>query len=162
MLQQTLKALRHWPEHKDFVNSLVVFFHSNACRKELLAEGSIWHMEELFSSGPPLLNGGRTWLALAPALEWLSERMNVIITSWPWQRNPDVADVNVDDPFAAGNSLSGSAPDEEVSKHRNTIARSIRSAYKRAYCVIFMKQIQNFTGHIENWLRGCKCHPQDA
>jgi len=159
VLKTTLRKLGGWQENKGFLNSLVIYFHKWSCRQEFLAESDCWEFEALFRKGPPLLNGGRDWMALTLALEWIDERYEVIMTKWPFVHDPNAESAGDADPFAEDN-LDPEIAVEEISKHRNEISAGVRSPFKWEY-VFFFQVVRMYIGHIENWLRGCPCHPME-
>ena len=74
IVKRILKHSRVWALIKKPFTSLCYLFHRPDSRKAFVQERLVArghdHLSPLFSSGPPLLEGGRVWGVINVALEW--------------------------------------------------------------------------------------------
>ncbi len=86
MLAHMLKSLQYWDAQRKWMQSLVYYFHSKACRIQFCVEGQLGEKKILFKSGPPIFDStGREWRTFNQAFAWIDERLPTIVEHWPWK-----------------------------------------------------------------------------
>ena len=155
--RHTLKVLDSWPDESKFLNSFCVYFHYGCTRDEFIQEGLEKTAQgkllvAMFESGPPILEGGRAWTILCKALIWIRKRWNIAEHYWPFDFVGDDDDDN-----GELRTLDAEPSAAELGVHRKTITKGIRNPLTKGFIELLWQGIE-VNGHIENYIRSCKCH----
>ena len=160
-----LRLLRYLPSWTDRVkpqvDSACIVFHYRFTRARfsetcLTGEDAVW--EAWFTTGPPLLDGGRVWGTTVEITTWFLAREAPLRTLW------DEAKVSFRE--QAGDAPEG-APllprenwTEDTSKHIRICNDAITSAFFWAYLKL-LAALSAIISHVEAWSQACFCHEKE-
>ena len=149
MDMRTLNSLPLYEKHKPGINSAAHTFHFRHCRECytetcLVDDRITWRA--FFSSGPPTMDGGRSWGVVSEITDYFVERQNLIENSW------DVARVSFNDGAAGGGN--------DLTVDRAHLARTNESFVDQEWwsTMHLIKILEEMFGAIEAFMLTCVCH----
>ena len=145
--KRMMDGLNLWKKLKVNLSSVCIYFHRPHTRGEFihlyLIPSGREHMQALFSSGPPLLQGGRVWGVVVESLEWYFERMDLLDATWP--HVAEAADEeHHDDAVDAEPDIDDGVYDDTV--HRRRLNRSLHKPFFKGGCTA-MLSLARYLGH---------------
>ena len=149
-----LKVLKCYGEIKKDFESLVITFHRPWTRKRF--KRTVPKEQQcLFTTGPPLLEGGRAWTVTQEAVKYFKTREAIIRDNWDGgvvsgNKNPEEEDGEGDEP----DDLF-----KDTSVHVGRCNRCIKMAF--FWATLGLVQVfGDWLGNVVNWCLGCACHPR--
>ena len=155
--KRVLDKLDIWEDVKPHLSSFCHYFHKPHLKNEfsqLVLVDANQQWERMFSSSPPMLEGGRTWGTLGLIFAWKSARRQILRDIWP----QDLLD-------AAGGGADVDEGDGQTNKfddsgHRRRVNQAIPMAYYWGCCTV-LEVFTQFVERLEGWGRRCTCHSSE-
>ena len=155
--KRILNTMQTWEEIRPLMESLCHCFHYNHVRERIVLGCLTGHRlawRDLFSSGPPLFEGGRVWGVTVAITDWLLLRKDVIVDAWQEDRVQFRRQAGQNPAEPAHGGGSGGDNDKHVQKATEAIGKLLFWA-----TIELVSILSEVIGHLESWTQGCSCHP---
>ena len=159
--KRILGTMQTWDEVRPLMESMCHCFHYNHVRERFISGCLTGHRQawrDLFTSGPPLFEGGRVWGVTVEITEWLLVRKDAIIDSWQedrvqFRQNAAAAAQDQAQAQPVQGGRDGADNDKHVRKATEAIGKPLFWATMELVSIL-----SEVIGHLESWTQGCSCH----
>ena len=152
-----LLELKSYQEFKKNFESLCITFHRAYTRKRFTRRVPDLQ-KHLFKTGPPILEGGRTWTVVTRAVQWFKGCGREDIIRAYWHHESMCGNAEIDEDM----EVDGDGVREQYFKDTAVHVTRCTELIPVPFFWASLGLVEVFSGwlaHIVNWALGCVCHP---